>query len=125
MEMKSRIRRIIEILIKENREYTAKELSLKLDVSEKTVRNEIAGYCENEEKYPVKIISLKRGYRIQDDKVDEEEIQQFLQRLDLAFGNELDREKYVLRKILLNERYVKLEELADELFISTDRKSVV
>lgn len=119
MEMKSRIRRIIEILIKENREYTAKELSLKLDVSEKTVRNEIAGYCENEEKSPVKIISLKRGYRIQDAKVDEEEIQQFLQRLDLAFGNELDREKYVLRKILLNERYVKLEELADELFIST------
>ena len=81
--MRSRIRSIIEILIKEDREYTAKELSLKLDVSEKTVRNEIADYCGKEEKYPVKIASLKRGYRIQDTNMDGEELQLFLQKLSI------------------------------------------
>lgn len=116
--MKSRIRNIMEILIKENRECTAKELSLKLDVSEKTVRNEIAGYLERQAVYPVRITVRKSGYQIQADSGSERDIRQFLQRLDVLSGDEFDREKYILKKLLLNGGYVKLESLADELFVS-------
>lgn len=116
--MKSRIRNIIEILIKENREYTAKELSMKLDVSEKTVRNEIAAYLEHQAAYPVRITAQKSGYQIQADFGKEKSIRQFLQRLDVLSGDEFDREKYILKKLLLNGEYVKLESLADELFVS-------
>lgn len=116
--MKSRIRNILEILIKENRECTAKELSLKLDVSEKTAKKELAGYLEAQAAYPVKIIARKGGYQIQTADMSEKDIRQFLQRLDLLCGDELDREKYILKKLLLNGEYVKLESLADELFVS-------
>lgn len=107
--MKSRIRNIIEILIKENREYTAKELSMKLDVSEKTVRNEIAGYLEHQAVYPVRLTARKSGYQLQADSGNERDIRQFLQRLDVLSGDEFDREKYILKKLLLSGEYVKLE----------------
>lgn len=116
--MKSRIRMIMEILIKENRECTAKELSLKLDVSEKTVRNELAAYLEAQAAYPVKLTARKNGYQIRTLEMSEKDIRQFLQRLDLTDGDEQDREKYILKKLLLNGEYVKLESLADELFVS-------
>lgn len=115
--MKSRIGNIVEILLKENKICTAKEISLKIDVSEKTVREEIARYCDEQRKYPVKINMQKGGYEILPYELPKEDILCFLQKMDEMASSRNDREQYILKKILLNE-HTKLESLADELFIS-------
>lgn len=116
--MKSRIRNIIELLLKEKKECTAQELSLKMDVSERTIREEIARYCNEQRKYPVKIETQNGGYHALAYDLSQGDIRHFLQRLDELSSAGCDREQYVLQRILLNDEYTKLENLADELFIS-------
>ncbi len=41
----------------------------------------------------------------------------FSEKTDLPGNDPYEREKFVLKRLLLREEYVKLEELADELYL--------
>lgn len=110
--MSRRIEQILKILAKEDRAVTAKEIALQLDVSEKTVREEILSHAESFEAKKINVISGKKGFRLINGNHPALELQ----------GEEKvriqHREHYILKKMLLREEYIKLEELAEEMYIS-------
>lgn len=65
VKMKSRIRKILEILLKSEYEQSIKTISIQLDVSEKTIRTEINQYIKKQKYYPVHLIieDIKRLYQ--------------------------------------------------------------
>lgn len=114
--MKTRIRQIIETLIKQHRPLKLQELSILLEISEKTIHDEISNYWNSQDSTDVIIYSTNNGYAIKT-TLDKLEIEDFLLSLDSKYGHEL-YEHNMLIKLLLNDGFIKLEEIADQFFIS-------
>lgn len=114
--MESRIRKILEILLKSEFEQTVKMISMQLDVSEKTIRDEINLYIQNQENYPIHIVLCNKGYKAVIKNSDLKK--SFLSSLDRLFEGPDHRIKNTLKKLLLNEGYMKIETLADEQYVS-------
>lgn len=73
--MGSRIRKILEILLKNKSEQTIKTLSMQLDVSEKTIRDDINLYIQKQNDYPIQIVLCNKGYKaiVRDSNIDQKE----------------------------------------------------
>lgn len=117
VKMKSRIRKILEILLKSEYEQSIKTISIQLDVSEKTIRTEINQYIKKQKYYPVQIILNNRGYKAVVSK-SISDLKNFLSKLDETSSSRYQITESVLKKLLLNEDYIKIERLAEEEYIS-------
>ena len=112
---------LYEILtrLSENEFKTSRDLSKELSISDKTFRNRIKEINEMIEKYGATIISKKHyGYLLEIknhqlfDKLIEESN-------EINFPNTTDERKKFILKILLNEEnFVKIDYLSEELYIS-------
>lgn len=115
--MESRIRKILEILLRSESEQTIKAISFQLDVSEKTIREEINHYIQRQNDYPIHIVMVNKGYKAirTDSNVDKKT---FLSKIDSDSTGQEQRVQSVLKKLLINKKYIKIEDLADEEYVS-------
>lgn len=119
--MNSRWKEILKILKKAKEPVTSSQLSTDLQVSSKTVRNDIQELILLLRNHNMKINSYRgKGYELE--MKDENSLQNFLQ--DIEETKEIipdepgDRVNFLVERILLDSGYVKMEVLADELYIS-------
>ncbi|WP_037329363.1 BglG family transcription antiterminator [Sediminibacillus sp. JSM 1682029] len=120
--MKGRWQELIEVFRTANEPITSAELSASLQISPKTVRNEIKALNRLLSRQNMSIVSQRgKGYHLE--VKDEASFQQFFQEYTKT-DNKMPpddpqaRTLYVMEKLLFHSDYVKMEELADELYIS-------
>ena len=113
--MDRKYKRLIEVLLYSEKTMTAKELSLIMNVSTKTIRNYVS--MINSEKDC--IFSTNKGYKIDNNKakeiLSEEEV------ISLP-ENQKERVLYILKQLLLNsdKAAIDLNDLSDDLIVSID-----
>ncbi|WP_174614735.1 BglG family transcription antiterminator [Virgibacillus ihumii] len=119
--MNSRWKEILQILKTAKEPITSSQLSTDLQVSSKTVRNDIQELYSLLRNHNMKINSYRgKGYTLEME--EEGLLQNFLQ--DIEETKEIipdepgDRVTFLIERVLLDSGYVKMEELADELYIS-------
>lgn len=122
--LNTRMTVIIRELMKADTPLTSEYLAKVLDVTSRTVRNDIKELEEIVSKFGASIKSIRgTGYQlhVQEDhlfrQLLQEVTEQHHQDGDLPTLPE-DRVQYVLKRFLLMDGYIKLDDLADELFIS-------
>lgn len=116
--MNNRIGQILRILVSEDRYFTAREIALKLELSEKTIREEIQLFSDSLEENGIDIIAGRNGFKL-GSKQYSECFKNRIQTMDAEGMLKQSREHYMLRKLLLNEGYIKLEDMADEMYLSS------
>lgn len=104
---------------------TAMDLSLILNVSSRTVKNDINDLKVKLKNSGIKILSKPRkGYTIE---VENQEYREKLEKLDKSnnikqmnefYNNNYERVFYILRRLLIANDFTKLEVIADEIFVS-------
>lgn len=114
--MKSRIRQIIELLLKEHRPITSQELSVLLELSEKTIREEISDFWNTQTDESVMVLSTHKGYRVKVN-IAHDLLNEYLEELDNRYGTAMI-ERQLLIRLLLADAYIKLEDVAAELYVS-------
>ncbi|MEG6575062.1 BglG family transcription antiterminator [Caldibacillus debilis] len=120
--MNSRWQKIIHIMYTSDEPVTSSQLASLLQVSSKTVRNEIKDLNDFLRNAKAKIVSYRGiGYKLVIE--DEEEFKKFLQvhvKLTKPFlpTEPEDRVRYLMEKLLLQSDFVKMDDIASELFIS-------
>jgi len=115
---------LFELLNKDESKISCKALSKMTNVSERTIRGDITALNSILEGHGSTIkIKRNEGYYIH--ILDLNKYQQYLAEntQEIMQDNEIpnspiERNKYILRYLLYNNNYIKLEDLADELFIS-------
>lgn len=114
--MKSRIHRIIEELAKDFQPQKAKDLAWKLETSEKTIREDISQYWAFSENKKLEIVSDTSGYRLvlHDPECNVEEL---LDLMDATQKVDVNEQQLLLR-LLSTENYVRLDDLAEEFYVS-------
>lgn len=124
MFIQNRLLILFELLNKDESKVTCKALSKMTNVSERTIRGDISALNSILEGQGATIrIKRNEGYYI--DILDLNKYQQYLAEntQEIMEDNEIpnspiERNKYILRYIVYNNDYIKLEDLADKLFIS-------
>lgn len=114
--MKTRIRRIMEMLLKQHRPLKPQELAVLLEMSEKTIRDEITRFCNEQENTDVVILLTNDGYVVKTG-LDTPKLKEYLNELDKSCGQDKD-ERDMLMKLLLSDQFIKLEDIAEEFYIS-------
>ncbi|WP_188456631.1 BglG family transcription antiterminator [Virgibacillus oceani] len=119
--MNSRWQEIIQLLMKSNDPMTSEQLAMHLLVSSKTVRNDIKELNHLLEQSDLKIESIRgKGYHLE--ITDNKKLKQFIQeRLDSreVIPSEPEaRILFLMEKLLLQSYYLKMDDLAGELYIS-------
>lgn len=120
--MDTRLQHIIQHLLKSDGLITSSELATVLQVSSRTIRDDIKELNELLNKNIAHIESYRgRGYRL--DVIDEERFKQFLQKATKENNNVIptepdERIQFLMEKLLLQSTYIKIDDLADELFVS-------
>ncbi|MEW9676948.1 BglG family transcription antiterminator [Lentibacillus sp. L22] len=134
MRMNTRMQQIIQQLLTSTDLQTSSELAVALQVSSKTIRNDIKELNEQLNENIARVESYRgKGYRI--NVIDKEGFKRFLQKIT-DVNNQIvptepdDRVQFLVKKLLLQSSYIKMDVLADELFISrstlqSDLKSVL
>jgi lichenan operon transcriptional antiterminator len=115
---------LFELLNKDESKVTCKALSKMTNVSERTIRGDISALNSILEGHGAAIkIKRNEGYYI--DIIDLNKYQQYLAEntQEIMEDNEIpnspiERNKYILKYLIYNNDYIKLEDLADRLFIS-------
>ncbi|SDJ97833.1 BglG family transcription antiterminator [Sediminibacillus albus] len=120
--MNARWQEIIQLFLAANEPLTGAQLSSDLQVSPKTVRNDIKQLNRFLQNSDAKIASF-RGIGYQLETSDESSFQQFflgqLAEAKEATPEEPDRRvEFLMERLLLDADYVKIEDLAEELYIS-------
>ncbi|MBP3041197.1 transcription antiterminator [Bacillaceae bacterium Marseille-Q3522] len=119
-----RQKKILHLLMQADKAISTEELSHTLEVTSRTIRTDIKSLSENLHNHGA-VISLKRGKGYELIIKDYSSFRPFLQ--ELTTENDLEnaiptepseRIKYMLRRLLLSEKYIKIEDFANELFIS-------
>lgn len=120
--MDIRLRNIIKKLQEAKEPITSSELAASLLVSSKTVRNDIKVLNQELKEIGARIESYRgKGYRLITD--NEKTIREFLEnhsemtREDIPSKHE-DRVRFLMERLLFNSDYIKVEDLADTLYIS-------
>lgn len=131
--MNSRLREIIKLLKNINVPMTSVQLSTVLNVSSKTVRNDIKELNSLTRKYNMQIEAYRgKGYllHIKDEATFNRFLQDYIKEEAIMVPTEPDeRVNYLIERILLQTDFLKIEDLAEELFVSrstlqTDLKTV-
>lgn len=119
----TRLMKILYYLIQSDGKVTAKELSEYVEVSERTVKNDLIQVKEQASKYGFTLLAKKgKGYWIQVD--NREAFKNLEDQLYYRFSHYnytreyQDRANQVVRILLVREDYIKLDEIADRLFLS-------
>ncbi|MFZ4451203.1 BglG family transcription antiterminator [Salibacterium aidingense] len=131
--MNERCKKLLKLFLATNKPITSAQLSANLQVSPKTVRNEIKGLNRLLYQRNMQIESQRgKGYQLLVN--DKSSFKQFFQE-DIQADNRLPandpeaRTVYVMEKLLFHSDYIKMATLAEELYISrstlqNDLKSV-
>lgn len=120
--LSSRQEKIVNMLLGRSAFVTGRELAERLNVTDRTIRNDLSRIEEFIEGINgIKFISIRgKGYKL--DSYDDKEVIKLISDFDEAihfFPDEpVDRVNYILRKLLLSSEYIKIEELIDQLFVS-------
>ncbi|WP_182200243.1 BglG family transcription antiterminator [Paraliobacillus salinarum] len=131
--MNTRLKQILQKLLNLNDSQTSTTLARALQVSPKTIRNDIKklGTLLNNDIAYIESIRGK-GYSLH--ITNEEKFKNFLQQNvddsnNIVSTEHNDRVQYLIKRLLLHSSYIKIDQLAEELFISrttlqTDLKKV-
>lgn len=120
--MDTRLQQIIQHLLKSDDLLTSSELATALQVSSRTIRDDIKELNELLNEDIAHIESYRgKGYRI--NVIDEEGFRQFLQKVTKENNHVIptepqERIQFLMEKLLLQSSYIKMDGLVDELFIS-------
>ncbi|MTW86016.1 PRD domain-containing protein [Virgibacillus dakarensis] len=120
--MNTRLQQILKQLRLAGGPLTSSEIASLLQVSSKTIRNDVKVLNELLESYGAHVASLRgKGYQliIQNGQLFHQFIQS--QENDYRDGipsNHQERVNYLMEKLLMSSDYSKIEDLADELYIS-------
>lgn len=124
MFMQKRLLSLFELLSQGDSKISCKRLSEKLKVTERTIRNDITSINSILEKHGA-VIKIKRGEGYYIDIFDLNLYQEYLAKNseEIMDSNEIpdspiERNKYILKHILYNNDYIKVEDLADILYVS-------
>lgn len=122
--MQKRLTSLFKLLNENSNKITCKELSHLLKVSERTIRNDISSINLVLEKNGA-IIQNKKGEGYYINILDYSLYQQYLANIsdELMDSREIpdspiERNKYILKYLLYNNSYVKVDDLADMLYVS-------
>ncbi|SDM31072.1 BglG family transcription antiterminator [Sediminibacillus halophilus] len=120
--MKERWQELLELFLEANEPVTSAELSASLQVSPKTVRNEIKALNQLLSRQNLSIESRRgKGYHLQvkDEASFQQLFQEYIQTESQRPPDDPQaRTVYVLERLLFHSDYVKMELLAEELYIS-------
>ncbi|WP_295764914.1 transcription antiterminator [uncultured Holdemanella sp.] len=115
--MKSKMQRILEILYDATEPMKSQELAIRLEVSERTIRDEIINYWDIQEDDQVLVLSTHSGYKLET-KLSKGLFEQYIRDLDFLHDSSQSRLNVIQNKLLFSDDYIKLEELADKMYIS-------
>ncbi|GAA0349055.1 BglG family transcription antiterminator [Oceanobacillus sp. FSL W7-1281] len=120
--MNSRLQQIIQQLLTTDELQTSAELAAVLQVSSKTIQNDMKELSKLLNNDTASIESHRgKGYRI--NIIDENKFKHFLKQTTEKDNQVIptepeDRIQFLMEKLLLQSAYIKMDDLADELFIS-------
>ncbi|MFV0393037.1 MAG: BglG family transcription antiterminator [Coprobacillaceae bacterium] len=126
MEMKNnRIIQIVKILSRTKKMVTGEKLCQVLNVTSRTLRNDLKQYKSTLNENGIEIIS-RHGVGYQLHISNEAKYYQFIEKtMKEESQNQLvipiypeDRIQYLIRKLLTQEEYIKIEDLCEEIFVS-------
>lgn len=117
----SRQRKILQTLLGQDKPITGKYLGKINEVTSRTIRDDIKGLDELISPNGARIKTVMgQGYELT--IKDEEHFRNYLQ---LILGNEtfipkspMERIIYLIKRLLLNDNYIKLDDLSDEMYVS-------
>ncbi len=120
-----RQKEILSYLIESNEEVTAKWIAKQLGLSDRTIRNEIQYMKADCDSVGVSIESIRgKGYvvHITDRELFESSFNKIVKVKDntrtVNFSYKKNRIEYLIRRLILERDCIKIEDLADELFVS-------
>ncbi|WP_213818669.1 BglG family transcription antiterminator [Garciella nitratireducens] len=120
--MNIRLQKIIKYLMSADKPITSCELASQLQVSAKTVRNDIKELNEILKKTQAYIESQRgKGYQliIKEEKTFHKFVKQTWKDTQNKIPSDFrGRIQYLMEKLLFNSEYIKIEDLADELYVS-------
>lgn len=112
----ARQRKLLSLLNEQKKLITGVELSHKMDVSDRTIRNDILELNKLLEELPVHIRSIRgKGYVL--DVEDRTLLQQLIYTEDVLLTQE-DRVRYLTIRLICAEKPLRFGELEDEMFLS-------
>lgn len=121
--MNARQEHLLKLLIGEQQPITGEQLARSIQVTSRTIRNDIKEIEQlfEDENAGATIHSIRgQGYQL--DIIDDDKFKYFIQTMVEEDGSipveSEDRVHYLVRKFLLNSDYLKIEDLADEIFVS-------
>ncbi|GAQ18672.1 cellobiose operon transcriptional regulator [Oceanobacillus picturae] len=117
--MNARCEKILQLLLSAKQAITSEEISLALQVSSKTVRNDLKDLQPLLLENHIKLTSIRgKGYELLPS--DKEKVTLLLEQQALKASpiEPENRVYFLMEKLLLQTTYTKLEDMADELFIS-------
>lgn len=123
--LSARMKKILLAMSEKSGIYSSEELASLVNVSSRTIKNDIQNLNECLSDYGAKITShISKGYELRID--DLKRFQELLDKIDaeqhLPENNmpqyRYERVSYIIKKLLSVDYYIRLEYLADELFVS-------
>ncbi|WP_017470942.1 BglG family transcription antiterminator [Amphibacillus jilinensis] len=117
--MDGRMRKMLMKLAESNRPVTSKELATELQVSTKTIQNNMKSIHELIPPDVAEVVSYRgKGYQLH--ILNQQSFKQHLNDSDYIHECETfqDRVHYIMERLLMTCDYIKLEALADELFVT-------
>lgn len=119
-----RLKKILVTLILSRTEVLSKSLANKLNVSERTIRSDVGAINEDIKEYDVQIVHRRnRGYGfLFDNQSSLEKLKKDLSNLNQqqSLDTSSERIKYLLSKLLLSNLPIYIDDILDELFISSN-----
>ncbi|MBD1382388.1 BglG family transcription antiterminator [Metabacillus arenae] len=119
--MNARQQHILKELIATNKPIKGDQLASLIQVTSRTIRNDLKVIDQQLNEAGAKIVSVRnQGYQL--DVIDEEAFKQFIYNIIEIDDNipvePEDRVQCLVKKFLLSPEYLKVEDLADELYVS-------
>lgn len=114
---------IIFNYIRKNEYTSVSQLQSLLNITDRTIRNDIQSINETLEKNGA-LVKLKRSYGYYISVLDEESYDGFIEKFKstdagvMELDSSEDRIKFLLRKLLFSNEYISMDELADSVYIS-------
>ena len=116
LSLSLRQRKILNFLQQKNSYTTGEELASYLQVSSRTIRNDVLVINETLQSKGIRIVSKRRwGYTLE---ADDRDLLMKLNQSNNSFLSREDRIRYILFRLCLSDAPVNLYDLEDEMFIS-------
>lgn len=116
LDLSLRQKRILHIMQHNDTYITSAALAAKLNVSSRTIRNDVVKINEELAPYNARILSLKsRGYGFES---EDPKLIESLNQIETAFFSKENRARYLAFKLCFSEEPQNLYDLEDEMYIS-------